>query len=67
MGLLPGQNEPSSEYEGILRKLYRGITELGFYTNAELKTIMKQAKESSPSTVINRLSSLQSGVAEHKQ
>ncbi|KAE8752245.1 hypothetical protein FOCC_FOCC001038 [Frankliniella occidentalis] len=66
-GALPrGHDEPSSGYEVALRKLYRGITELGYYTNAEVKHALKQSKDSS-ATLADRLSSLQSGILEHKQ
>ncbi|KAJ1522729.1 hypothetical protein ONE63_001889 [Megalurothrips usitatus] len=65
--LAGGRDEPSSGYEITLRKLHRGVMELGFYTNAELKHALKQAKESSSPALVERLSSLQSGVLEHKQ
>lgn len=64
---IAGQDEPGSGYEEILRKLYNGITELGFYTKAELKLAMKQIKEEPTSATINRLLALQAGILEHKQ
>lgn len=65
--LIRGQDEPGSGYEEVLRKLYNGITELGFYTKAELKLAVKQIKEEPTSATINRLLALQAGILEHKQ
>lgn len=65
--LFRAQDEPSSGYEGALRKLQRGIIELGFYTNSELKLALKQAKESSPAELLRRLAFLQNGISEHKR